>query len=211
MCRRIGKDKPFETEGYEEYFFAALLLLGMGVAVGACNENQKNNGASTIHPTEVKRGATATAAAPEKELKGEVKARVEEIYGKICESYNAAQYDTNKLLPVEETYCSEAWKAQSAEVRRIDESRPDELGLWDYDYWIQGQDWQRLSFKDVKVRDVTKGRTAHAELTLHNSGDNNVRLTLVWERGNWYIDDLFDDSNPLGIRKAQTEYIRESR
>ena len=84
------------------------------------------------------------------------------------------------------------------------------MGLWDYDYWIQGQDWDSVSYKNVKVMDIVDGRTAHVELILHNMQDNLIGLTLIKERGKWFIDDLIDEPNPHGIRKTQAKYIKEN-
>ncbi len=139
----------------------------------------------------------------------EVQNRVEEIYNFICKQYNDAKANVPDRSKFQK-FCSSAWNAQAAAVDRIDAKHVGEIGLWDYDYWIQGQDWDSVSYKNVKVMDIVDGRTAHVELILHNMQDNLIGLTLIKERGKWFIDDLIDEPNPHGIRKTQAKYIKEN-
>ena len=141
----------------------------------------------------------------------EVQLRVKEIYDYLCEIYNASDEEMPDGQGIESRFCSESWKAESNAVSQINKKRPGEIGLWDYDYWIQGQDWEKVSYKDIKVIGVTDEKTAHVLLTLHNMEDHQIGLTLVKENGNWLIDDLKDDSNPNGIRKTQAKYLENNQ
>lgn len=65
--------------------------------------------------------------------------------------------------------------------------------LWlDVDPWINAQDFDNLSLKDVQIQDYT-GEKALAVATLHNLGqENEIRLTLVYDAASdrWLVDNL---------------------
>ena len=117
--------------------------------------------------------------------------RVTEIYGFLCKSMN----DSNE---------------EGKKVAQIDARHPGEIGLWDYDYWIQAQDYARLSFRNVRVVSIENHQTARVKLILHNGEDVPLELKMVKEQGQWRIDDLTDAANPHGIRATQAQYIREN-
>ena len=85
-----------------------------------------------------------------------------------------------------------------------------DIGLWEYDYWIQAQDYVHLSFRNVRVMSIENHQTARVKLILHNGEDVPLELKMVKEQGQWRIDDLTDASNPHGIRATQAQYIREN-
>ena len=75
----------------------------------------------------------------------------------------------------------------------------DETGdiLYDYDYWVCGQDisddW---SYKVSKVYQVTDS-TALVDMIIHNFSDTENTIALRFEHDDWYIDDFSpsDDGN----------------
>ena len=96
----------------------------------------------------------------------------------------------------------------SRQIREIDSLyHADELGFWEADYWIMGQDWHQLSISDVKVQDVTQSE-AHVEFMLHNLGTTKpVALNLVKEDGIWKIDNFRDLGNGMEWKRAMKEYV----
>ena len=88
--------------------------------------------------------------------------------------------------------------------------------IWtDGDHWINGQDkdeewWYKLQ----KLSQVTDS-TAVAEMLIHNFEDATIFLHLVYERGDWYVDDfrfeLFDGKKKhmLSEKKRTLEFLAD--
>jgi putative twin-arginine translocation pathway signal len=136
--------------------------------------------------------------------------RVTEIYGFLCKSMNDSNVEAPDGAAFERRFCSRAWNEESKKVAQIDARHPGEIGLWDYGYWIQAQDYVHLSFRNVRVVSIENHQTARVKLILHNGEDVPLELKMVKEQGQWRIDDLTDASNPHGIRATQAQYIREN-
>ena len=98
------------------------------------------------------------------------------------------------------------------QINHIDSLYHDgELGFWEADYWIMGQDWHDLSISDVEVLAVTPSEAA-VQFKLHNLGSvKTVALLLVKEDGTWKIDNFQDaDEEPaLDWKRAMQEYVAE--
>ncbi len=144
----------------------------------------------------------------------DVKARVERIYGHVAKTYNECNRGNELTLPKEnfdKEYCSDDWNAT---LKKALESQPDsdDIGPFDYDYWIVGQDFGHVSVSDVKVVKL-EGNNAIVKLNLHNLGSvSKINLKMVYERNNWYIDDMaegpeYDSIN--GLKCYMKEYIME--
>lgn len=136
--------------------------------------------------------------------------RVTEIYGFLCKSMNDSNVEAPDKTVFEQRFCSRAWNEEGKKVAQIDARHPGDLGLWEYDYWIQAQDYVHLSFRNVRVVSIENHQTARVKLILHNGKDVPLELKMVKEQGLWRIDDLTDAANPLGIRATQAQYIREN-
>ena len=74
----------------------------------------------------------------------------------------------------------------------------DELYI-DSDHWIVGQDidpqWHYRVEKIVAVSDSI----ATVELVVHNFSDQKVVLDLLYERGDWYVDDFHNFYQEDGV------------
>lgn len=136
--------------------------------------------------------------------------RVTEIYGFLCKSMNDSNVEAPDGAAFERRFCSRAWNEEGKKVAQIDARHPGDMGLWDYDYWIQAQDYAHLSFRNVRIVSIENHQTARVKLILHNGEDVPLELKMVKEQGQWRIDDLTDASNPHGIRATQAQYIREN-
>lgn len=137
--------------------------------------------------------ATATASDSGKikeDSTAEVSRRIHDIYSEVFAQYNKSQ-ETLRMPNIDESlYCSKAWIADKQAVRRAEENHPGEMGCFEYDYWVQGQDWNELSFGDIRPTRVTTEK-ADATITVHNMGETaEVRLKLVKENGRWMIDNI---------------------
>lgn len=153
-----------------------------------------------------------------------VTARVQEIYNAVFKEYNledslrnvdqlgesqGAYAHRNEFI---DKFCSSEWGSLVRQINRIDSLYHDgEMGFWEADYWIMGQDWHDLSISDVEVLSVTPSEAA-AQFKLHNLGSvKTVALLLVKEDGTWKIDNFQDaDEEPaLDWKRAMQEYVAE--
>ena len=88
--------------------------------------------------------------------------------------------------------------------------RHDQLGCFDYDYWISAQDWDVLSYKIEKVsmQDAT-----HAVVYVVLKNREVKTLFQLWMRkedGHWRIDDLRSDSEASSsLMQIARDYIAE--
>ena len=107
--------------------------------------------------------------------------RVNDIYEYVLKCKNS-----NCDIGPDKKYCTIEWNRLLHEVDSLSTDYP----YWDDDYWIMGQDISEdLSFNNVHVL-YLDGDTASASVTIHNFGDTKVTLSLVYERDDWYIDNI---------------------
>ena len=148
-----------------------------------------------------------------------VQQRVQEIYSDVFKEYtledslrnldmldgpgaSARRGDFNR------NYCSREWNDLSRQIREIDSLyHADELGFWEADYWIMGQDWHQLSISDIEVLNVSPTE-ADVKFMLHNLGEAKpVALILVKEDGIWKIDNFNDLNVDMDWKRAMKEYV----
>lgn len=145
--------------------------------------------------------------------------RVQEIYQAVFKEYNledslrnldklegdgahAYRYEFSK------NYCSTEWDSLLHQIDEIDSlNHQGELGFWDFDYWIMGQDWHKLSISDVKFVERI-GPWAEVDLKLHNFDKvTPLSLTMKLEDGTWRIDDFAVLETGAGLKEEMKEYI----
>jgi len=86
-----------------------------------------------------------------------------------------------------------------------------ELGFFESDYWIQGQDWDKLSVSDVKAN-IVDGDHAEATFALTNAGKTKqMRLAMVYERDNWMIDNFINETDSVDWRKSMERYMEQQK
>ena len=150
-----------------------------------------------------------------------VQQRVQEIYGDVFKEYNLEDSLRNldkldgpgassRRGEFIQNYCSQEWNQLSRQINEIDSLyHAGEMGFWEADYWIMGQDWHQLSISDVEVLDVNQAE-AHVKFMLHNLGSAKpVALTMVKEDGIWKIDDFQDLDNHFEWKLAMKEYVAQ--
>ena len=140
--------------------------------------------------------------------------RVTAIYEDVFVTYN----DNNTVngwsiieqRNFEKDYCSEDFNNVLKEVEEYDKKHADEyeMGYFESDYWIQGQDWNDLSMKIDSISELTENN-AKVRVIITNFGEEElVELSMVFERDDWYIDNFitfgeFGYDEKLGMK----EYI----
>lgn len=90
-------------------------------------------------------------------------------------------------------------------VREIDESYPSEIGFHDYDHWIQGNDWDNLSYAIVSIRNISDNK-AEVDMVIINYGQENpIVVKMVKEEGIWKIYDFI--RNGVSELSEMEQYI----
>ncbi len=83
-----------------------------------------------------------------------------------------------------------------------------EFGFFDADYWVMGQDWGDLALQNIQVRIRDD---SHATVTFEmdhlNDNPKQVRLDMIYEGGNWRIDNFIDRKHDLDWKKSMHEYV----
>ncbi len=139
----------------------------------------------------------------------DVKTRVEAIYTDVAEVYNKSNKVLDPNLPdsadFDTRYCTTDWN-RTLKAALMSQPDSDEIGVFDYDYWIQGQDYGDVSVSRVHVESL-EGDRAVVTLTLSNLElDNDIKLYMLYERDNWFIDDMVDKLPSRGSQE-QTDSI----
>ena len=101
-------------------------------------------------------------------------------------------------------YCSQRYYALMKEALQV----CDEMGdiLYDYDYWVCGQDFSDdWSCRVTRVYDITDS-TALVDLAIHNFSDSETTIALRFERDDWYVDDF----SPAKDGNDDKKYLRET-
>ncbi len=180
----------------------------MVCALCACHSQSENAGTPNV-----KDSANQIADAEA------VQQRVQEIYSDVFKEYNLEDSLRNLDMldgpgasarrgDFNRNYCSREWNDLSRQIREIDSLyHADELGFWEADYWIMGQDWHQLSISDIEVLNVSPTQ-ADVKFMLHNLGEAKpVALILVKEDGIWKIDNFNDLNIDMDWKRAMKEYV----
>ena len=87
----------------------------------------------------------------------------------------------------------------------------------DCDHWVVGQDIDpKWSYKVSNIN-IESDSIAWAEMTIHNFSDHKVRLKLLYERGDWFVDDILTTYVENSVAKELSEqeharnYISENK
>ena len=187
-----------------------LSLVALVAMLAACQPNGSQQAVES-QKTTVSEQLTAT----------EVQNRVRDIYKAVFKVYNEEDSLRNLDIQMEngvfenlgrfnKDYCSKEWNLLLAKVNEIDSlNHEGELGFWEFDYWIMGQDWHNLSISDIEVQNVAENE-ATVQLKLHNFDSvQTVDLLLVKEDGSWKIDDFKQADGDMDLKRAMQQYIEE--
>ena len=131
-----------------------------------------------------------------------LKERVEKIYANVALFYNrlyelrqSGQGCPTQWPDFDSLYCSDDWNRHVAAVTELDDERGMETGFFGWNYWVCGEDFDFVYASDVEVIDKT-GMQATVALAMHN-GERvvPVLLNMVYERGDWRIDEMTSNWN----------------
>lgn len=192
-----------------------LILTVMAIMASCGNSNGEKTTNEQNAPTTEATGNDSQAKATKSKVDPKDEAylisRVQAIYDKVFGEYNRA--NENEEMPQfspDEDFCSKDWNSMLQKIEEYDAANnPDEIGFFDADYWVMGQDFADLSISDIQVV-KQDGDDAEVEFILHNQGDKiKVKLEMEFERGDWYIDNFIDLKYDLNWKEDMKEYLKQ--
>ena len=170
----------------------SILVILVALLMAGCGAKSSDTPSQTSESQES--NPTASAVTPKSD--GNVLHRVEQIYKEVAAEY--AKYDED----------FESMDDDGLDDRFCSTNNPDEIGFFDADYWVMGQDSQDLSASDFNLVEE-KGDKAIVEFNLHNCGSiTKVRLEMVRERGDWFIDNFIDLDNAINWKEEMKDYLK---
>lgn len=176
-------------------FLAAALMLNCGNKTG-----------KTVSDTDsLAVDSTVADAGIDKHSEAYIRQRIDTIYKGVGKStYDSEGREIDYIhspFNRDSAYCSERYYALMKEALEIC-SETGEI-LYDYDYWVRGQDFSDdWNCRVTKVYEITDS-TALVDLMIHNFDDIETTIALRFERDDWYIDDFTPESD-------DKEYLRET-
>lgn len=87
----------------------------------------------------------------------------------------------------------------------------------DCDHWIMGQDIAPDWSYKIRYINIESDSIAWVEMTIHNFSDRKVKLKLLYEREDWFVDDILTTYEENGVAKEFSEqeharnYISENK
>lgn len=160
-------------------------------------------------PTDSSDSTTVAAvdAGIDKHSEAYIRQRLDTIYGHIRQMIAAETEDNRTYISsafnLDSAYCSSRYYSLMKQALEITNETGDIL--FDYDHWVCGQDYSKdWHYKIREVSDITDS-TATAEMEIINFGNaNDLSLSLLYERGDWYIDEFGDSVAP----ETDQDYFR---
>ena len=137
----------------------------------------------------------------------DVEKRVSEIYSHVYGEY-LNHFDDGILWDInfDSLYYSEEFYRLHNQIGDLEEQLGGPL-VHDVNYWICAQDYDKdLAARVLRVK-MDGNKKAKVTINIHNCGqDKEEILTMVYERDNWFIDDMFDDTMKKRIRDDLKEF-----
>ena len=181
------------------FILAAALMLNCG------NKTRK-----AVNDTDSLSTDFVADAGIDKHSEAYIRQRIDTIYKTVGKSVydnqgNEISYFKNPFNR-DSAYCSERYYALMKEATQLCNETGDIL--YDYDYWVCGQDYSDdWSCKVAKVYEITDS-TALVDLVIHNFSDTETTIALCFERNDWYIDDFSPSKDGDDDKKYLRETIR---
>ena len=180
---------------------AAALMLNCGNKTGKAVSNTDSLAVDSI----------VVNTGVDKHSEAYIRQRIDTIYKTVGKSVydskgNEVSYIKNPFNR-DSAYCSERYYAMMQEAIQLCNETGDIL--YDYDYWVCGQDFSDdWSCKVARIYEMTDS-TALVDLDIHNFGDTQTTIALRFERNDWYIDDFSPSKDGNDDKKYLRETIRQ--
>ena len=140
-----------------------------------------------------------------------VKASVDTIYTTLCDTYNGALDEAQQSeMSLDRRFCTKAWNKTMEDCERERMKRHEQMGCFDYDYWIGAQDWDVLSYQ-IEAISMNFASSAQVFLKLKNGKKiSTFMLMMKKEDGRWLIDDLISDGEGnQSVMQCAREYLKK--
>jgi RNase P/RNase MRP subunit POP5 len=112
------------------------------------------------------------------------------IYDEIFNAYETLSETEIMAADFDRKFMSAEYLATDSIVRKIDEKYPGEIGFHDYDHWIQGNDWENLSYAIASISD-TSDKEVMISMVIFNCGQEKpIKVKMLKENGEWKIADF---------------------
>ena len=191
------------------------LLLCTLTMLCSCNDNKTSN-VDNVEPEDsvfMLDGPGSVYEPTPEEVGENAIESVQEVYEAVREAYSSENWQ-EKSSELDKKYCSKDWNTTLNAVIEKDKDLVEEIGFFDADYWVMGQDFdeKNLHATDFVLEKLLLDDTpwrAVVTLKLQNYGTKPVRVDLVMEDGVWKVDDLTDLSYDLDWKKSMKEYLEE--
>lgn len=169
-------------------------LLGAMVLIMSCGGKTEK----AVSDTDSLAMDTVAETGLDKHSEAYIRQRIDTIYKTVGKSTYDNPFNRDSA------YCSQRYYALMQEATQLC-SETGEI-LYDYDYWVGGQDWSDdWSYKVAKVYEITDS-SALVDLIIHNFSDTESTIALRFERDDWYIDDF----TPSNDGNDDKKYLRET-
>ena len=176
------------------------LILALAIVLTACGQKtDKAVSEADSLPTD-----SIADANIDKHSETYIRQRLDTIYSDIRQRVAGETDDSHPYMDSDfnpdSAYCSSRYYSLMRQAFDF----ADETGdvVFDADHWINGQDFSKdWNYQIHKVYDITDS-TALADIIVIDFGNkNDLTLSLIFERDNWYIDD-FGPEDSEGSDKA---------
>ncbi len=188
--RRILKNLPF---AYRGYIFNSKELQDFYESTAWYIPNPDYKADVQQLPEEEQRWVEFWSPTDLSTLSKDVEKRVNDIYNHVFSEYLKSVYPPRNVF--DSQYFSKEFYHLHKQIGSI-ENQIKEPIVHDVDYWIGGQDWSNdLSFQVLSV-EMLNEKKADVSINIHNCGhDSKDKLVLIYERDNWFIDDMIGTSS----------------
>lgn len=126
--------------------------------------------------------------------------RVGNIFTEVADCYNrvdsVSYTGATRVSDLDKKFCSEDWNKTLEAVREAERENSTDNFFHGFDYWIGETNNGHISVSDISVDydEVQRGDTASVTLLEHNGeAFLPIQLHMVYEKNDWYIDELTYD------------------
>ena len=141
--------------------------------------------------------------------RGVVLERVQNIYSIIKQecTYMGGSTDSDLL---DKAFCSESWNQLLMAVRR-QEYLTNTL-FFEVDHWTMSHDTDLVNFDEFEVRNLVftdEEKRAQVDFTVYEDDKSYIpaRIELVYEDGQWKIDNFYHLKYMFNLRERMWEYL----
>lgn len=139
--------------------------------------------------------------------KKQIEDRVNSMYKHVLSEYMNPEH-RNPSTNFDSIYYSKEFYHLDRMIGSIENMLAEPI-IHDADTWIHGQDWcDDLSARILNI-EMVSGKKAIVTINIHNCRDAKETLVMVYERNNWFIDDLTEGISMRQSIQENLDYYKE--